>query len=133
MDAVKRRCLKMWKGMKNRTKSRKEYARVELKMTKNEFMIWAGPRVANFMFLYPELTPSPDRIDPEGHYEISNLRIIDADHNRRISGFTCKALRLDRLDTVSERVEVFALVIDSTCRHANIPKDKLIEYLKDSI
>ena len=133
METTTKRCENMWKWMKYRTKNRKGYAGIDLKMTKNEFMVWAEPRVENFMFLYPDLTPSPDRIDSDGDYELSNMRIIDKDHNRMISGFTYKSQRLDQLDTEQERIEAFCIVIVATCRHGKMSKQKLIEHLIQSM
>lgn len=61
------------------------YAAVELRMTKEEFIEWVIPKYAEFLAQHPGESPSIDRIDPNGHYEISNLRVIPLAENCRLS------------------------------------------------
>jgi len=52
------------------------YAKVEVRMTEDEFLSWAIPRYQQWMSLHPGITPSINRIDPNGHYEISNINMV---------------------------------------------------------
>lgn len=54
------------------------YSDVELRMTKQEFLEWAIPQYKNWN---ESTTPSINRIDPYGHYEIDNLEIISLESN----------------------------------------------------
>jgi len=59
------------------------YAATELRMTKDEFIDWAVPEYKLFIRNSPEKRPSIDRIDDAGHYELSNLQVIDWGDNAR--------------------------------------------------
>lgn len=59
------------------------YKNVEVRMTRDEFMSWAVPEYEKWLSEHPDLTPSVDRIDSVGHYEIGNLRLIEVQKNRR--------------------------------------------------
>lgn len=108
----------MWHNMLRRTRSNKGcYETVEVLMTKAEFSAWARPLVAEFMSEFPERSPSVDRIDPKGHYELSNIRIISSAENsfRALLG---KAYHEGGLDSLvkalkdlceTERIEVSIL------------------------
>lgn len=50
-------------------------------MDKEEFIQWAMPLVEEFEIRYPSEVASVDRIDPDGHYEFSNMRIISMREN----------------------------------------------------
>lgn len=57
------------------------YNNVEVRMTRKEFVVWATPAYAEWFEKYPDLHPSIDRIDPDGHYELSNIQIIPLEEN----------------------------------------------------
>lgn len=65
----------------NKSGQSPEYANVELKMSRKKFIDWAIPEYEKFMYLNPGVQPSVDRIDPDGHYEINNIRIISMAEN----------------------------------------------------
>lgn len=65
----------MYREMRRRTNG--HYKNVKLQITHDAFVKWALPQVEAFLATNPNGTPSVDRIDPKGHYELSNLRIID--------------------------------------------------------
>lgn len=62
---------------------RKCYARIEVRMTRADFMMWAISAYEVWFREHPGITPSVDRIDPDGHYEIGNLRLIPLNDNRQ--------------------------------------------------
>lgn len=70
-----------WTGIIFRAENRKgntpAYENVKLLMTREEFMNWAIPEITRFLKQFPNKTPSVDRKDSFGHYELSNLRIVD--------------------------------------------------------
>jgi len=125
-------CARMWRGMKSRVKNRPTYADVEIRCSRSEFMIWAMPRVRAFLYFNPDQTPSPDRIN-DGHYDLGDMRIIDADENRRRSRFIAKYLKLDKLETEDEKIEVLAINTVATMKHAGIDKKKFIDFLQTRI
>ncbi len=133
MDDVQVKCRRMWANMKNRVKNDPDYRHVEIKMSRNEFLSWAEPRVQNFLFLNPTATPSVDRMDSDGHYEILNIRIIDLDENRRGSRFISNFLKLYKLPNEDERIQALAQNIVATCRNAGIDKKNLVSFLRDAV
>jgi len=86
-DAFKRnsKLSKLWYNMKSRCgnpkdKKYKYYGGrgIKVKMTKEELLLlWERDKA------YEMKQPSIDRIDPDGHYELSNCRFIEMDENRR--------------------------------------------------
>lgn len=64
---------------------RRCYANIEVRVTLQEFLAWAVPEYEAWFRERPGVTPSVDRIDSDGHYEVGNLRIIGANENRRRS------------------------------------------------
>ncbi len=61
------------------------YAGIEVRMTRQEFLAWAIPIYSEWMKQHPDDTPSVDRKDPTGHYEIGNLQIISLSDNSQIT------------------------------------------------
>lgn len=58
----------------------------ELRMSKEEFYEFCNANQKTILGLYAEdETPSLDRIDDDGHYELSNLRVISFAQNREQS------------------------------------------------
>lgn len=56
---------------------------VELRITKEEFYKWCDSNSALILEIYAQAkTPSIDRIDPTGHYELSNIQILEFGENR---------------------------------------------------
>jgi hypothetical protein len=73
-----------WRGMVRRTSNEEvypSYKNVKLKIIRPEFMEWAVPEITKFMQDNPGVRPSVDRMDSEGNYELSNLRIIPQSDN----------------------------------------------------
>lgn len=52
------------------------YAKVEVRMTREEFMAWAVPRFERWAAEHPDVRPSIDRRKNDGHYELANIRIV---------------------------------------------------------
>jgi len=115
-----------------RCRSDPSYQGKEVRLTRNHFFAWAEGQVRNFLYFRPDGCPSLDRIDPDGHYEIGNIRVIDADENRVRSRFIATFLRLDRYDP-EDRVRVLARNIIATCQNAGVDKNRLVTYLKTQI
>lgn len=56
---------------------------IEVRMTRDEFKRFCLENERHIMALYASGdTPSIDRIDPNGHYEIGNIRILSLSQNR---------------------------------------------------
>lgn len=76
-----RRAKRTWNTINARAGKQRSYEHVEVRMTREEFLEWAIPQYRSWE---SKETPSLDRIDPSGHYEIGNLRVI----SRRINQST---------------------------------------------
>jgi len=74
---------KILQRVHNKNGKNPSYAQVELRMTQEEFMAWAVPKYKTWDKDNPGKTPSINRIDPFGHYELKNLEIISLDENIR--------------------------------------------------
>jgi DNA-directed RNA polymerase subunit M/transcription elongation factor TFIIS len=57
------------------------YANVELRMTREEWLVWAVPEYEKFQKEYPEAAPNAARIADIGHYEVGNIRIVSQQTN----------------------------------------------------
>jgi hypothetical protein len=79
-----RRAKRTWNTINARSGSQQSYEHVQVRMTRDEFLAWAVPAYEKWMSLYPGQTPSLDRIDPAGHYELTNLRILERGENNRL-------------------------------------------------
>lgn len=59
---------------------------IELRMTRNEFAYWChGQRDKILSLISDSDSPSVDRLDSRGHYELTNMRIISWTLNRQIA------------------------------------------------
>lgn len=73
-------CQTMWDNMNRRVRSRKSYLNKGIKvlMSRTEFFCWHKTQSKTIMDLvYQGKTPSLNRKDHTGHYEISNIEIQD--------------------------------------------------------
>lgn len=76
--------IKAWSNMNRRAGGREQasYVGIEVRMTREEFNTWAIPEYLKWFQEHPEESPSIDRIDPAGHYELSNIRLMEVWENR---------------------------------------------------
>lgn len=78
-----------WIAILNRANNRDgkspAYANVECRITREEFLAWAIPAFQKWIAENPDELGSVDRIDVEGHYELSNLRVISRRENGRLN------------------------------------------------
>lgn len=68
-----------WRNIVSRAGIHPDYANVEVRVTRDEFMSWAVPL---FEAWDSSEKPSIDRIDFRGHYEFSNLQVVSWNENR---------------------------------------------------
>lgn len=66
------------------------YKGIEIRMTREEFVAWAIPAYERWFKEHGEPkdigdVPSVDRIKPEGHYEIGNLRLLTVRDNAKLA------------------------------------------------
>jgi hypothetical protein len=80
-----RRAKRTWHTINARVRRQSSYAGVEIRMTRAEFLAWALPAFTEWMGANPNKTPSVDRRDPSGHYEVGNLRILERGENGRLA------------------------------------------------
>lgn len=84
-NTPKGRAIRCWNKIQSRANNKDgrnpSYSDIQLKMTKEEFLSWAIPQYEEWAKHHPEETPSINRIDPYGHYELSNIQIISLKDN----------------------------------------------------
>lgn len=68
-----------WLDMKRRVRNESGYAHVEIRITRAEFIAWAVPLLEAWDWRIG--SPSVDRINVKGHYELSNMQIISQSEN----------------------------------------------------
>lgn len=68
-----------WNGIVYRCKKDNSYKQVKVLMTREQFLAWAIPRYE--AWLNTEGTASIDRIDTNGHYELTNIQMISMKEN----------------------------------------------------
>lgn len=79
------RAFHAWYRIRQRCRTNRHYTGVEIRMTKEEFITWAVPKFAEWEAERPHETPSVDREDPTGHYEITNIRLLPWGENARLA------------------------------------------------
>lgn len=87
-----------WFKILDRAGIHPNYVNVEVRFTKAEFYAWISfqwPAISEM--LKEKKEPSIDRIDPQGHYEFGNMRIIPLQENRRLGLLERNRRRSERL------------------------------------
>lgn len=77
----KSRARAAWHDINKRVARQKEYAHVEVRITRPEFMVWATAAFDKWFTEFPDIRPSVDREDPDGHYELGNIQVISLSEN----------------------------------------------------
>lgn len=80
-----RRAKRTWQNIVSRLKRQHSYRHVELRMTRTDFIEWAVPQFYKWIADGHSTTPSIDRIDPKGHYELGNIRLTTRAENSRLA------------------------------------------------
>jgi len=84
----KGRASKMWSLLNRRANNRSgehpSYKNISVKMTRDEFISWAIPVLADWYNKTPNVTPTLDRINSHGDYEIGNIRLLTAEQNTNL-------------------------------------------------
>jgi len=70
-----------WVSMNTRVRNKSEYAHVEIRITREEFIAWAVPLLDAWDWRHG--SPSVDRVKVKGHYELANMQIISRNENSR--------------------------------------------------
>lgn len=60
-----------------------EYLGIEVRIEKDVFLAWAEQEFSKWYRDNPGVRPSVDREDPDGHYELGNIRVISLAENSR--------------------------------------------------
>lgn len=79
-----RRAKRTWNTINARAGKQAGYEHVRVLMTRDEYLSFALPAYREWMAKHPGQTPSLDRIDSDGHYELKNIRIIERSENCRL-------------------------------------------------
>jgi hypothetical protein len=82
---TERRVKRTWNTIRARVLRQSSYAGVEVRMTRDKFISWAIQAYTAFQLANPNDQPSLDRIDPTGHYELGNLRVLSRGDNARLA------------------------------------------------
>ncbi len=121
-----------WFGMRRRAGNKDgnhpAYASVKLLVEQEEFYRWYKRRLRAFNVLFPGERPSVDRIDPTGHYEFSNLRLLPVGLNSRLrrnarkyfapEGMQwCSGCQQDHSEVTAARRMVCTTFVESVLEH----------------
>jgi hypothetical protein len=112
--------LRMYRGIVDRCTNDQSYASIDLKMSREEFAEWAIPAIESFAKCYPQERPSIDRIDPDGHYEQNNIRIISVKDNSIRSRFTMTTMGIKKETPQEKKLEVAAKAMLSMCFNLDV-------------
>ena len=96
-------------------------------MTKEEWYKWAKPRIEVFMDESPGETPSVDRKDTKGHYEPSNLQIINWHQNLTQCSFFTQKLGVGKKSTRQDKLEALKKIIQGQCKTLGLNYKKALE------
>jgi len=116
-----------WCRMNRRVKNYPSYVRKKIKvlMTREEFIAWACVEFQKFLNINNFSSPSIDRINPDGHYEISNIRVLSLEENTTRM-FLSNAYRKGGINMLT------TTIID-LCKSEKIEISDIIKCLSDSI
>lgn len=124
------RARQMWKSMKRRCKKGEGcYAGIEVRMSREEWMAWAVPKIEAFTKQHPDKIPSVDREDPDGHYELRNVSIMDLKDNQLRSRLLMRVARLDPSMSHEEKVHGIVKVVRSLSGNLKIDPLDVARYL----
>ncbi len=59
------------------------YVGVQVRMTREEFLAWVVPVLTQWQVDNPDKSPSIDRKENSGHYELSNIRLLSVSDNSK--------------------------------------------------
>ena len=118
-----------WKAMNYRCSHNPNYRKIEVKMTYEEWDQWVTPRLNKFKKQYPSQSPSVDRINPNGHYELGNVRIISRLHNMLISGWILPK----KLKSKQEKMKHICRVVALMCKEYEIDFSEMTIYLNQTV
>ena len=108
-------CYRTWHSIKQRCAGKYAKNGIEVRMTKKEFYAWWDSNFYLMKKMYNSgAKPSVDRIDPNGHYEVSNLRVLERWDNvkmsrrrskRPVKGVNIKTKEIKFFDGISDAAE----------------------------
>jgi hypothetical protein len=79
-----RRAVQTYHDIKKRLRTQREYAQVELRISRDDFVVWYTDQLKTWFQDRPGEKPSVDRKDGRGHYEAGNIRILEVGENSRL-------------------------------------------------
>ena len=121
------RAATMWSGLVYRSKHK--YCGVEVRFIRDDFIEWAIPKIEKFLELFPDETPSIDRIDPNGHYEFTNVRVISLKRNVIRSSMLMKKIGLTKQSTEQEVFRSLAMSVISVCSNTGCSVKRFSDYM----
>lgn len=122
----------MWNTMNQRCGNHPAYRNIKVQMTKEEWYDFATPLLERFFHDHPADTPSVDRIDPKGHYEINNLQIISWRENLCKSSVFAERLGVSKDAKKSERLNALRAILEGQCELLSLPYHSTIKWLYEN-
>lgn len=125
---------KMYRAMRYRTsdthRRNKTYWDKEVRFTQDEFIEWAKPELVKFYASEPDGIASVDRIDPDGHYELGNIRILSWRLNALRSRFHLKSFGVSVDQSRETNLLNIARSVEVMADEVGITKEQVIAYLQ---
>lgn len=109
------------------------YKDIVVKMTKEEWEDFSTPLLEAFIRDHPRESPSVDRIDPEGHYERDNIRIIPFQDNVARSGWNLHYYDVNRESSREKKLDTMYRILKGNCEALNIDIHEAMEFLNETI
>lgn len=107
----------------------RHYRDIEVKVDRDAFCEWAIPRIVQFNREHPDESPSVDRIDPDGHYEFTNMRIITWKDNALRSRYFLHMIGVSNDDDESDNLNAICRAVRVISHEVGLSKDKVLAHL----
>lgn len=124
--------VRRWQSLIRRI-GKKQYEDIRVTCSQDEFIAWAIPAIVEFLAEHPNGNPSVDRIDPDGHYELGNMRIIDRGDNLARSRYFTNALGVNMNSDKKSKLQAIAKITFWSCKNVGLEFADAVHFMKKAI
>ena len=130
---IRKYLMTKWQGMVRRCGKDPHYKAVEIRMTKQEYLDWAIPALAEFRKTYSNETCSIDRIESKGHYELDNIRFIPYGENSARASLALGALKVNKESPRKDRLQAIAKLTYWSCMNLGIDLPEALAFMETAV